>query len=134
MAHDPWLCLGGVYGGALWAQSPFSPCPSHLRFLSPILLLSSLSDGAARNQGSGLSRQASSGSVRYRAGSRDVVAACGVYMGIASNNRAGYGGLPMFLERAVRYRWPRMRCHIDSLLLVKHVRYQWRYISAELRP
>ena len=92
------------------------------------------SDGAARQQGATGQRQSSCGSVRFHAGERRVVACCGTFLGDVTNNEAEYAGVLLSVEHAVENPAPRMRFLLDSLLVARQLRYEWRCACITLRP
>ena len=105
-------------------QAP--PCPTACAVYA--------SDGGARNQGAADAQQSSCGCVRYREGTREVHATCGVFLGDVTNNVSKYEGVILAFTHALSNPAPCLRFHVDSLLVARQLNLTWRCLSPDLRP
>ena len=129
LSDDPWL-----------VGSPLMHDRSErrrLRALPPIVRpgwVVYASDGAARGQGSGHVRGASSGAVRYILDSQLVAASCGRSLGDVSNNVAEYSGVLDALRHALRRPHANIVFRVDSKLVELQLNYRWKCASPDLIP
>lgn len=90
-------------------------------------------DGAARGQGNRRQeRQASFGAVRFLNGV--VQGRCAARLGDETNNIAEYTGALVCLRDASARHARRVLIQMDSMLVVRQLRFEWRCLAASLTP
>jgi ribonuclease HI len=65
---------------------------------------------------------------------REVLEAFGSYLGIGTNNRAEYTALKLALAAAEKYRPTRIKCFMDSELVVRQLNGVYKVKNIELKP
>lgn len=58
----------------------------------------------------------------------------GIYLGITTNNQAEYRALKAGLEEAIRFGIKNLHVYMDSMLVIKQVRGEWKMKNADLAP
>jgi ribonuclease HI len=91
--------------------------------------LISYTDGGAR----GNPGPAGIGAVLYNE-DKKVVAEISRYLGVATNNQAEYKALISALRKAIELKADELDCYLDSELVVKQLKREYKVKNAELAP